>query len=126
MSDEKEIYVGSIIVNPVVLENGLTEVVLDPELDVRLKLTPEQFDAVKSDTPYPDGEVSKRKWNKTIAGIVTLLVQDNAELNDISFIVETTVQRIDGAFISLVAKKFEVNNKENITINTIFSDLVNS
>lgn len=126
MADEKLIYVGSVVVTPVTLENGLIEVMLDPELNVTLKLTAEQLEAVKSDTPYPDGQVAVRKWNKTIAGIVTLLVQDNAELNDTPFILEHTANRISGAFSSLIAKKFEVDNKENVTIKTVFEDLVNS
>lgn len=119
-----DIYVGSVKVNPVLLESGLTEVVIDAELDVRMKLTPEQFEAVKSDKPYPDGQVSSRKWNNTIAKLIAVMMQDNAELNDISFVLETTAKRIDGAFLALIAKKFEVNNKENITIKTIFDDIV--
>lgn len=118
-------YVGSVVVDPVTLESGLIEVVLDAELDVRLKLTIEQFEAVKSDVAYPDGQVSVRKWNKTIAGIITLLAQDNAELNDTPFVLEHVASRIDGAFKALIAKMFNVNNKENITVQAIFDDVAN-
>lgn len=121
-----DIYVGSVKVVPEILPNGLIEVILDAELDVRLKLTPDQFEAVKSDVPYPDGQISHKKWNKTVASIVTLLVQDNAELNDVSFILETVAQRISGAFSALIAKKFGVNDKENVLVKTVFDDLVNT
>jgi hypothetical protein len=121
-----DVYAGSVKVTPVQLENGLVEVVLDSELDVRLKMTPDQWETVKSDKPYPDGDVSLRKWNKTIASVITLLAQDNAELNDTPFILDRAADRIDGALKSVVAKTFGVKEKENITIKAIFEEVIKS
>lgn len=114
-----DIYVGSVVVNPVTLDNGLIEVVVDKELDVRMRMTPEQFEVVKSDTAYEDGLVTIRKWRLTVGKILTILTQDNLTMNDKDFVIQRIDQSILENYRNATAKLFGVEGQEDVTMQQI-------
>ncbi len=112
-----DIYVGSTKVTPVTLPNGLLD-------GIELKATQEQFDAMKSATPYEDGLVSIRKWRPTIAKIVAILVADNTEMQDKDFIMQRVDSTLLENFRAASAKLFGVDDNGKTTLQQII-DILN-
>lgn len=111
-----DIYVGSNKVAPVTLDNGLISVQLD---DIEVRATAEQFEAMKSATPYEDGLVGIRKWRPTIAKILTILTQDNLTMMDKDFVIQRVDMSILENYRSATAKLFGVDLQEKVSMQQI-------
>lgn len=121
-------YIGSSkIASENILPSGLIEVtVLEPQGVPPISLfTVDQLEAVKSETPYSDGDISARKWKLTVAKVIEQFVHDNMELVDRSYVIGRIDEAIKTMYGKAVAQKFEVDNLERISLQTLF-DLVQS
>lgn len=120
--ENKDIYVGSSKVLQVInLNDNLVEVdLLDPQgVPPKLHFTKDQFESVKSDTPYSDGEISIRKWKRTIAKMLTVLLEDNLEMGDMGFVLGRLRDSLTMNADNAVAKKFNVKHQDKISLQMI-------
>jgi len=111
-----DIYVGSAKVTPVTLPSGLISVTIE---GVEIKSTQEQFDAMKSDTPYEDGLVMIRKWKPTIAKVLSVLTADNLTMNDKDFVMQRVDMSILENYRAATAKLFGVENQSDVSMQQI-------
>lgn len=86
-----------------------------PELD----FTAEQYEAVKSATPYEDGRISIKKWNMFIAKTILLLMENNMQMGDMSYVLGRLRESLQNNFEIGVAKKFGVKDQDFITLQQI-------
>ena len=117
-----DIYVGKSKVTPVTLPNGLISVQLPgfEEGDfIEMKMTAEQWEYVKSNTPYPDGDASSRKWKITIAKILTILTQDNLQMNDREYVIQAINEKILENRSEAIAKVLNLGNLGEFTMQQI-------
>ena len=115
-STTPDIYVGTAKVTPVTLPSGLISVTIE---GVEIKSTQEQFDSMKSDTPYEDGLVMIRKWKPTIAKVLSVLTQDNLTMNDKDFVIQRVDQSILQNYRSAISKLFGVEGQEDVSMQQI-------
>ena len=78
--------------------------------------TVEQWEAVKSDKVYPDGEVPTRKFEALMVRIIKELVEARVTLKDHSFILERVGESIGLNYRKSIAKQFGKDKPEDITL----------
>lgn len=119
---EPLVFVGSSRVeSQEVLASGKIKVVLHEPQGVPpvLTFTPEQFEAVKSATPYEDGQISVRKWRMCVAMMIKLLLDNDMQMGDMSFVLTRLRDSIQTNFDKAVGKKFEVTDQDFISLHQI-------
>lgn len=115
-AEEPKIFVGQSIVADisevkevdlvsVLYENGNSE-----------DFTAEQWEAVKSDKPYSDGEISIRKFTGLMQRIIKEMVEARVTLKDHSFILERIGESIGMNYRQAIAKQFNKNKPEDIEL----------
>lgn len=79
-------------------------------------VTTEQYDSMVSQTAYPDGQISIRKWKPTIKKVLEILLSSGMEMVDKDFI----IQQVDNSLIEnynrAVAKLFGVDHPYHIKV----------
>ena len=72
-----------------------------------------QFDAVKSDEPYDEGQVQIRKWKPLVKDILTGMLADSMNLGDKDFILgrveESLVHNYEAAICKIMGDVEHVN-----------------
>ena len=117
-----KLYVGSSSVASVeTLTDGMVQVTLsDPQgVPPVLTFTAEQFEAVKSETPYEDSRISRRKWKLAVAKIIGILMENHMEMGDMAFVLPQVRDAISTYYQDAIAKKFGVKDEDAITLQMI-------
>lgn len=90
------------------LDNGLSQLA-----------TVEQFSAIISDTPYDDSLISMRKWKPTISNIINLMMENNAEFQDVGWILDRVGETVSEHANTATAKALGISSREKITLKQI-------
>ena len=112
----KKIYIGQDIVKEISENKEVDLVGVLYESGRNEDFTVEQWEAVKSDKAYPDGEVSIRKFESVIKRIIGDMVDVRATLKDHSFILERVGESIGTNYRTSIAKQFGKSKPEDIML----------
>lgn len=103
--------------------DGLVEITVDelkPDgTPYKFLLTPHQYEATVLEEPYEDGKVSVKKWAATTAKILQIMMDDNLQLNDRSFVLQQLENNLDLKWQDALAKKFGVDKIGNVSLKQI-------
>jgi len=116
---KKKLYVGKKVVaqahvSPkydmvsVLYENGFNE-----------EFTKAQWDDVRSDTEYPDGEISVRKHEKLISRIIKDMKECRVTLQEHEWILQRVSESIGENYRGCLRKMFGVKEPEQIMLATV-------
>lgn len=119
---EPVVYVGSSkVLETVKLDSGNIRVTLfEPQgVPPVLDFTPEQYDSVKSETPYADAQISVRKWRLSVAKMIQILLEANMEMGDMQFVIGRLRDSLIANYGKAVAKKFGAVDEDRITLQQV-------
>ena len=89
----------------VLYKNGKTE-----------DFTTEQWEGVRSETPYADGEISTRKHEALMVRILKQMVKSRVTILEQSWILEQVGSSIGENYVKSIAKIYGVANTNNIML----------
>lgn len=116
MSDKKEIFIGQSLVKQVA-ENKETDLVgVLYESGKSEDFTVEQWEAVKSDKKYSDGEINIRKYEKLIQRILKEMVDARVSLLNHGFVLQKVDATIGMNYKKCLAKVFSKNKMEDLML----------
>lgn len=75
--------------------------------DITETVTVEQFDAIKSETPYENGLVAVKMWNGLISELLAVLLKHDIRMGDKEFIIQRLDQSIVENYRKATAKLFK-------------------
>jgi hypothetical protein len=115
---EPKLYVGSSEVSGITYpdEGHVTAKLVD---GTTMTFNLDQWDAVKSETPYEDGSISMRKWKKTIAQVVELFLEADMQMVDRPFVMERIDETIIQNARAAISKKLGIDNQEHLSLRQI-------
>lgn len=127
---DPKLYIGSAEVESAVKDettNLMKVTLIEPQgmLPVQ-EMTEGQYDALKSETPYEDSQVSMRKWKPTIAQVLQLFLDDNMQMVDKNFVLERVEESMNYNYRQAVCKLLGVTGQEQVSLRQIDDILKNS
>ena len=125
MSKKENIYVGSKLVQKYAIADkvGVDLVSALYEDNTSEDFTNAQWEAVRSDEKYDDGQVRQRKFNDLITGILKDLLRNNIVMMDVDFILNLVDTSIRENYKTMVSDMFGVKDPSLITLAPIDSQL---
>lgn len=117
MNPIKDVFIGSAKVLTNVLENNIVSYTLDNGLNSTATL--DQFKAMCSEMPYDDGKISLNKWRPVIEQIIQLLKDNNAQLQDIGWVLDRVNESINQNHKRALNKLYGVDDVSHVTLQLI-------
>lgn len=117
------LYYGSAEVISETEKDGLIEIETS-EVDAMGKnykylLTPHQKEATVLPEAYADGQVSVKKWAATTAKILQILIDDNMQVSDRSFIIQQVENNLDLKWRDAIGKLFGVDDINKVSLKQV-------
>lgn len=126
MSEDKKYYIGQneIIKADIPREGWITYTIMFPNMKGELEelvetVSIEQFDAMKSETPYEDGQVPVRQWNGLISELLKTLLKYDIRMGDKDFIVQRLDASIKENFKKATAKLYKRKHNDFVRFSQI-------
>lgn len=116
MSDEKTYYVGKSGVESIQVTENIDLVGVLYKNGKTEDFTVEQWEAVKSELPYEDGEVSNRKHEGLMVRILKQMVKSRVTIGEQDWILQRINQSIGENYRKSIAKVYGVSFPEKIML----------
>lgn len=116
MPNKKEIFVGQSLVKQVAENKEADLVGVLYENGKSEDFTVEQWEAVKSDEKYSDGEINVRKYEKLIQRILKEMVEARVSLLSHGFILQKVDATIGENYKKCLAKVFSKSKVEDLML----------
>ena len=119
----EKLYYGSSEVVSETEKDGLIEITV-AEVDskgenYKYLLTKHQRDATVLPEAYADGQVSVKKWAATTAKILQILIDDNMQVSDRSFILQQVENNLDLKWRDAIGKLFGVDDINKVSLRQV-------
>ncbi len=120
----KELYVGKNKVEDVNIVESVNLVSVLYENGKSEDFTAEQYDALISEAPYEDGEISMRKYTPLIKRIIEELVNARCDINSYNWVIDKVDSTIRENAKQAQAKKWGVLDISQVLLAEIHAELM--